>query len=60
MATAKDLMLATGEPYWGSIVRMDKLAAEIQRERGLIEEADEILRRLKVIEETLEGEDDVD
>ncbi len=60
IATAKDMMLGTGEPYWSSIVRMDKIAAGIQRERGLVEEADEILRRLKVIEETLDGDDEVD
>jgi tetratricopeptide (TPR) repeat protein len=55
---SKTYLLAERRTEWGTLVRLEKLMAEVFEAQGATEEAEEVLRRIRVIEETLEGEDE--
>ncbi len=54
----KGHMFADGDPYWPAVVHLEKLVAEIYEAQGLHEQAAEQLRRVKVIEEIIEEEEE--
>lgn len=55
---SKTYLLAERPTEWGTLVRLEKLVAEVFEAQGATEEAIEVLRRIRVIEETLDGEDE--
>jgi tetratricopeptide (TPR) repeat protein len=55
---SKTHLLAERRTEWGTLVRLEKLMAEVFEAKGATEEAEEVIRRIRVIEETLEGEDE--
>jgi tetratricopeptide (TPR) repeat protein len=55
---AKIYLLAERRTEWGTLVRLEKLMAEVFEAQGDLEVAEEARRRVRVIEETLEGDDE--
>ena len=55
---SKNHLLAERRTEWGTLVRLEKLMSEVFEAQGATDEAAELLRRVRVIEETLEGDDE--
>jgi tetratricopeptide (TPR) repeat protein len=55
---SKTYLLAERTPEWGTLVRLEKLIAEVFEAQGAVDVAAEVLRRVQVIEETLDGEEE--